>query len=441
MKLAPLSLRVSDLASLWLAILVAFPVRFYSEIIPVFTPIPELSLYIKTLMVLSPFYLLFMNAMGNYSERRGRLTEYEIHNLFRSLAFFYLFCLSMSFFLRSHEFSRVTLILSFFLNFLFCLFLRLLWISVFGRKVSDRVLLIGTNLSMLAEVKKSYEEDFVIHGVESVFVDSKVPEDPANFDRIIIVGGEIDFADLADIMLRTPRSTRIDLIPSYHFFLRHLPFKEAIGMFPVLPLNQQILSGWSTFTKRTLDVWISALFLVLLSPALLLIAACLRFLYGGPDLFRQERVGQNGRPFTIYKFRTMKLEAEKEIAFLLQKEKIPNYKSRNDTRVLGKFGWFLRRTSLDELPQFWNVFQGSMSLVGPRPAPLEFVRNYSSLHKLRLAIPPGMTGLQQIHCRGSESIEEILEYDLRYIRKQSIWFDLVILIRTIPHVLFGRGIH
>jgi exopolysaccharide biosynthesis polyprenyl glycosylphosphotransferase len=439
MKFVPWSLRISDVASLWLGVLIAFQLRFYSEIIPVFTPIPEFSLYVKTLIVLSPFYLLFMNAMGNYAERRGKLTEYEIHNLFRSLAFFYLLCLSLSFFIRSHEFSRVTLILSFFLNFLFCLVLRLIWTSGFSQKVADRVLLIGTNTGMLAEVKKSYEEDF--GGVGSVSLDSRIPSEHTDFDRIIIVGGEIDFADLADMMLHSPRSTRIDLIPSYHFFLRNLPFKESIGIFPVLSLNQQVLSGWSAFTKRTLDVWISALFLVLLSPALLLIAACLRLLFGGPVLFRQERVGQNGRSFTIYKFRTMNLEAETEIASLLEKEKRPNYKSKDDPRVLGKFGRFLRRSSLDELPQFWNVFQGSMSLVGPRPAPLEFVKNYSSVHKLRLAIPPGMTGLQQIHCRGTESMEEILEYDLRYIRKQSLWFDVMILLRTIPHVLFGRGVH
>jgi exopolysaccharide biosynthesis polyprenyl glycosylphosphotransferase len=442
MKGGTWKLRFADLLAFWLAVLTGFYFRFYSDLIPVFTSIPELSLYIKALFLLSPFYVLILGGLGNYPERIYRVSEYEIHNLFRSLGFFFLVCVSLTFFIRSYEFSRITLLLSFFLNFLFVVFFR----SIFARilhhgKVPDRILLIGENSQMLADVKNAFQATPEAGTITGVLQKAELSEITfTGIDRLLIVGGELSYADVADLLLHAPRSVRIDLIPGYHIFLRHLPFYESIGWFPVLPLSHQQLSGWSPFIKRALDICISILFLITTLPFLIVITFTIRMLYGSPVFFRQERVGQNGRPFLMYKFRTMKVDAEQSIASLVTSEKKPNYKWRNDPRVLGQFARFLRRTSLDEIPQFWNVLQGSMSLVGPRPAPLEFVRNYSAVHKLRLAIPPGMTGLQQISCRGSESMDEILQYDLKYIREQSLWLDLVILIKTIPSVLFGKGI-
>ncbi len=432
--------RLTDLLSLWTGVLSAFHFRFYSEFIPVFTPIPDLSLYFAALLVLSPIYLLFMESLGNYQTRTAELSEYEIHNLFRSLIFFYLICLSLSFFIREYEFSRITLVLSFFLTFLSCLILRRLIGRLESPRPADRILLIGANPELLAEVRKAFNDsgtsDVSVHLYQKPF-----SADLSSFDRTVIAGGDIDFADLADLIVNAPPSVRIDLIPGYHLFLRHLPFKESIGLFPVLPLNQQVFTGWSSFTKRTIDVCISGILLLMASPLLLLITAMIRLLYGRPVLFHQSRVGQNGLLFSIYKFRTMKVDAEMELVPVLQSQNPPNYKKKDDPRVLGKFARFLRRTSLDEVPQFWNVLQGSMSLVGPRPAPLEFVRNYSPIHKLRLSVPPGMTGLQQIHCRGAESIDEILQYDMKYLREQSLWLDFIILLKTIPSVLLGKGTH
>jgi exopolysaccharide biosynthesis polyprenyl glycosylphosphotransferase len=435
-------LRVADLLSLWLAVLIGFHFRFYSEVIPVFTPIPKWSLYLNTLLIISPFYVLVLGGLGNHRSRRGKISEYEIHNLFRSLAFFYLLCVSMTFFVRSYEFSRITLILSFFLNFLLSLIFRIILSKMQATSaIPDRVLLVGTNSKMISEIKTFFQQNPGEGTVVEIF-DQEGSTKP-NYDvidRIIIVGGEKEYSDLADLIIHAPQSVRIDLIPAYHLLLRHLPFKESLGLYPVVPLTHQDLSGWNSFAKRSVDICISIVILGILSPFLFLILGVHRLLYGSPVFFRQERVGQNGRLFTMYKIRTMKLEAEQLIAPLVNSEKKPNYKWKDDPRVPGTFARFLRRTSLDEVPQFWNVLEGSMSLVGPRPAPVDFVQHYSAVQKLRLAIPPGMTGLQQIYCRGTDSMDEILRYDMKYIREQSFWLDLVILLKTIPSVVMGRGI-
>lgn len=441
--------RLADLAAFWLALTVGFFLRFHSNIIPIFTDVPDFSLYAISALILSPLYVLLLEALGTYQEAHGKLSESEIQNLYRSHIVFYLTILALTFFVRSYEFSRVTLILTFFLHFLFCIVFRFLLVGYQKRLWSlgiggDRILLIGTDGTLLQEVRDAFRESEPsgYRVVESRLVAGEVvPGATEGIDRIILVGGDWNYNQIADLILETPRRIRIDLIPRYHLFLRHLPFREHVGTFPVLPLNRQILTGWNSFAKRLMDITVSAALLLLFFPILLLTSVVILLRYGRPVLFRQRRVGQNGRLFDIYKFRTMTVDAEQQVAPLVSSGRQANYKWKDDPRVLGAFAWFLRRTSLDELPQFWNVLQGNMSLVGPRPAPLEFVKHYSPFHKLRFAIPPGLTGLQQISCRGSDSMEEILKYDLKYIQQQSLWLDLTILLRTIPALFSGKGVH
>ncbi len=191
--------------------------------------------------------------------------------------------------------------------------------------------------------------------------------------------------------------------------------------------------------KRALDIVGATLALVLLSPLLLGIAALLRLREGPPVLFRQTRVGLHGRPFTLYKFRTMIPDAEARLPDLLALNEIDGqaFKLSNDPR-LTRTGRLLRRTSLDELPQFWNVLRGQMSIVGPRPPLPREVAAYDLWHRRRLSMKPGITGLWQVSARLEEDFDRWVELDLAYIDRWSLWLDLKIMARTIPAMLQGR---
>ena len=191
--------------------------------------------------------------------------------------------------------------------------------------------------------------------------------------------------------------------------------------------------------KRWIDLFVAAVGLVLLSPVFLVIAALIRHSDGSPILFRQVRIGLHGRPFEVIKFRTMTRDAEDryhEVARLAG-SRGPAFKMDGDPRIT-KTGHFLRRTSLDELPQLWNVLRGEMSLVGPRPAPPREVDDYDLWHRRRLSMKPGITGLWQVTARRSNDFDQRAELDLAYIDRWSLGLDFKILARTIPAAFDGR---
>ena len=185
---------------------------------------------------------------------------------------------------------------------------------------------------------------------------------------------------------------------------------------------------------------VSVAALVLLSPALLLVALIVRLDSPGPVLFRQERVGRSGKPFKMFKFRSMVEGADAEQEELARGEEVDGrrFKLRVDPRVT-RVGGFLRRTSLDELPQFYNVVRGEMSLVGPRPALPDEVAHYQEWHKQRLEVVPGITGLWQVSGRSDIPFDEMVLLDVYYIENWSLGLDLRMLLQTVPKVLFGQG--
>ncbi len=194
--------------------------------------------------------------------------------------------------------------------------------------------------------------------------------------------------------------------------------------------------------KRALDVSLSLLALCLLAPLLLLIAALIKLEDGGPVLFSQWRAGLEGRMFRFYKFRSMCVDAESKRGALRaeQKSESPRFKMKRDPRVTRSGRW-LRRYSLDEIPQLWNVVLGDLSLVGPRPALLDEVAEYEPHHHRRLDVCPGVTCTWQVSGRSLVPFEQQVELDLAYIRTRSLRLDMQILLRTVPAVLSGRGAH
>ncbi|MBR6727556.1 MAG: sugar transferase [Clostridia bacterium] len=181
--------------------------------------------------------------------------------------------------------------------------------------------------------------------------------------------------------------------------------------------------------KRFFDLLFSGLGLLILSPFLLIAALLIKILMPGPVFFRQERVGRNGRLFRILKLRTMKVDKQAEA----------NHDFSKDAESRTRFGNFLRRTKIDELPQLINVFKGDMSLIGPRPTVKEQVDAYTDHQRRRLLMRPGMTGLAQVNGNVALTWDERIEYDIRYIDRFSVFLDLRILCKTVLVVLLGEA--
>jgi exopolysaccharide biosynthesis polyprenyl glycosylphosphotransferase len=216
---------------------------------------------------------------------------------------------------------------------------------------------------------------------------------------------------------------------------------EEFDGHPVITHYRGSLDGWAGMAKRGIDVLVSLLALVFISPVLLITAILIRLTSPGPVLFVQKRLGLNKRHFGVYKFRTMVVDAEKRLSEVKHLNEVsgPVFKIKNDPRIT-PVGRLLRKTSIDELPQLWNVVKGDMSLVGPRPLPIRDYEGFSKdWQRRRFSVRPGITCLWQIKGRSAIPFEQWMELDLQYIDKWSLWLDLEILVRTIPAVVKGSG--
>jgi exopolysaccharide biosynthesis polyprenyl glycosylphosphotransferase len=213
---------------------------------------------------------------------------------------------------------------------------------------------------------------------------------------------------------------------------------EPIDGMALFSLRRHRFSRRQRFVKRTLDIGVTSLALIVTAPVMIGIALAIRLTSPGPVLFRQRRVGEQERDFTILKFRTMVVGAHAQRDGLDNEADGLLFKMRRDPRVT-KVGRFLRKTSLDELPQLFNVLRGDMSLVGPRPALPEEAARYAESQRGRLRVKPGVTGLWQVNGRHDLAFEDYVRYDLFYVENWSLTMDLYILAKTIPALLTTRG--
>jgi exopolysaccharide biosynthesis polyprenyl glycosylphosphotransferase len=233
---------------------------------------------------------------------------------------------------------------------------------------------------------------------------------------------------------------KIWLVPDYfHLTLHHAGVNDLAGI-PMLDLRASALNDYQRMAKRTFDLFFTSLFLLPALPIMGLSALAIWLDDRGPILFRQQRVGENGHLFEVYKFRTMVRDAEKMRALVEKTDEQGNliHKTKNDPRVT-RVGSFLRRFSLDEFPQFFNIIRGQMSLVGPRPELPYLVDRYQSWQRKRFAVPQGLTGWWQIHGRSDKPMHLHTEDDLYYVQNYSIWLDIQILTKTVWIILRGKG--
>jgi len=225
-----------------------------------------------------------------------------------------------------------------------------------------------------------------------------------------------------------PLPVRVRIVPERFSMIAARARVENLWGVPLIGIRDPAIVGTDRVIKRAFDLAIGGIGLVILGPAIALIALAISLDDPGPAFVGLDRVGENGREFRMWKFRTMRVGSERERVL----------KSRDDPRVT-RLGRFLRRWSLDEVPNLFNVLVGEMSLVGPRPEQPWIVERYEPWQRKRLAAPPGMTGWWQVNGRSDRPLHENVEYDLYYIQNYSPWLDIAILLRTIPVVLRGRG--
>jgi exopolysaccharide biosynthesis polyprenyl glycosylphosphotransferase len=242
---------------------------------------------------------------------------------------------------------------------------------------------------------------------------------------------------LADLQAR---DVNIWMIPAYyHMAVQRATVEEYAGM-PMLELSQPTLTAYQRVIKRVLDLVIGSFLFLIDLPLMGLVALAIRFEGPGPVMLKQQRVGENGQLFDMLKFRTMIPDADRYLHQIAIENDLgqPVYKTANDPRIT-KTGRFLRRTSLDELPQLWNVLIGDMSLVGPRPELPQLLDQYASWQRIRFTIPQGLTGWWQVNGRSDKPMHLNTEFDLYYIQHHSLLLDLYILVKTIITVLRGEG--
>ncbi|HQG45873.1 MAG TPA: sugar transferase, partial [bacterium] len=210
--------------------------------------------------------------------------------------------------------------------------------------------------------------------------------------------------------------------------------------FPLLEFETFHAKEWQLFIKRIMDLAIASVSLAIFSPVLLLVAVLIKLTSKGPVLFKQTRIGLNGRKFTLYKFRSMVEDAEARKKDLLQQNEMdgPVFKIKRDPRIT-TIGWIIRKTSIDELPQLFNVLMGDMSVVGPRPPLICEVEDYKVWQRRRLSLKPGITCIWQVSGRNKIGFDKWMKMDLEYIDTWSLWLDVKILFKTFFVVLTGYG--
>ena len=316
--------------------------------------------------------------------------------------------------------------------------------SIFVISFVMNLLLIFKVNQLILKVKKKIKKQVIILGKGKVddIVGKKANVERKRIDQIhellkypdideIVVSEKITNAKDLNLLLYLEQKLRVDILFSPLVYLELLP--ERINGNSSVELLSTFVgrqSDFDEFLMRMLDMVASVCILLVLWPAMLLISLLIKLTSSGHVLYKQQRVGKDGKIFTLYKFRTMVQDAEKKVGPILA--------SQNDTRVT-KIGKILRIIRFDELPQLFNVLCGQMSLVGPRPERPYFVKKHKALHELRLAVKPGLTGLAQIRSFYDLKPQHKIKYDYLYIQKRSLMLNLYILTRTLPTIFSRKG--
>ena len=414
------------------------------------------SIYMSALYLIVPGYLILYYSFRLYTPKRVQRTEDEILNIIKANVFGFIVLLATLFMLNSyvaymHDFSRAMLAIFAILNTFNGIIMRAVIRRIlhFFRKKGynqKHILLVGYSRAAEAYIDRIIQNPqwgYIVRGI----LDDSVPRGavykgvkvlgssdnllyslPENkLDEIAVTLSLSDYDRLEEIVSLCEKSgVHTSFIPDYNSLIPGKPYTEDLGGLPVINIRYVPLSNTiNAVAKRTVDILGSLFGLILISPLLLVVAILVKTTSKGPVIFAQERVGLHNRPFKMYKFRTMRVQEASE-------EK-KGWTTKNDPRVT-KVGRFLRKTSIDELPQLFNILIGDMSLVGPRPERPQYVEKFKEeipRYMIKHQVRPGLTGWAQINgYRGDTSIRKRIEYDIYYIENWSMSLDVKILFLT-----------
>ena len=452
-----LLLPAGDAAAVALAVISAYYARFLLEVVPVRYGVPEIRYYAAAIPVIAAVYMLAMNYAGLYISSVARARIDSFFKVSAAVIAGTVVLLSATFFIRSFTFSRVVMVFLMVLAVAYIYIWRLVYralsdaLSRRGLITSSILVLGATKVSamLIERLGRDLSAGFRIAGVAddrlkkgSSFAGVKVlgrARDAGelikrtNADEVFIGLNDYSRKETAELIMSNDGVRFMIASDILGLMTKTIEYDEMFGI-PVfsvkeLPLNKPV----NRFVKRAADIIGSLAGIILLSPVLVCLALLVKLSSPGPVLYSQERVGRNNKNFMMYKFRSMRADAESKTG--------PKWASENDPRRTA-IGTFMRKTSLDELPQLFNILLGDMSIVGPRPERPNFVKEFSKTiprYLERHRVKSGLTGWAQVHgLRGNTSLEERINYDLYYIENWSLWLDIKIVIKTALEVFHHK---
>jgi len=443
-----LVLAASDAIMVFLAFLAAYTIRFHSGWIPLVHEVPPLTWYTQPLAIVVLIYLLFFRSVGLYALEQVRYLRTEFGRVAHGTTLASITLMALSFLYRDTSYSRVVVALAWGLTTCLVIVGRLgvcRWL-IRSQPVL-RLLIIGTGptAAQLAARIQGQEGYRIIGAIRSPGTQAVLPGIPLlgemddlpawvgrrTADEVIVAEPALSRAQVMALINQCEQAlVQFRMVPDTLELLTTQSGAHHLDGIPFLGLRESPLNDpWNRFAKRALDLTVAITGLLLTAPLWGLVAWAVRRDSPGPTLYLQKRIGQDGRSFTIVKFRTMRVGAEAETG--------PVWTTPEDARCT-RVGRWLRRWNLDELPQLLNVLRGDMSLVGPRPERPHFVRQFKQeipRYMARHRIRSGITGWAQVHgFRGDTSIETRTQYDLYYLEHWSLWLDCKILWRSLTAV-------
>jgi exopolysaccharide biosynthesis polyprenyl glycosylphosphotransferase len=440
-----------------IAVIISFCLSY--QIVGHFIELYEFRNYFWMFLIFIALFTSTMNLYNMYNKLTFTYYDRIIRNVFNSVIIATLSILLMIYFQTGLSYSR-----NFFFTFIIISFLLIIsfrtYFTYSKKRVSGlrkRVLVVGVqhviekfeyyvqktnvNIDIIGYVELNQENPLTNSPVLGKIINLEQILRESVVDEVIFAIGDKQVTSIEDhVALCENMGVTSRLVLDLYSLSVSKSHFTGIGTLPMLTLHTVSLNDFQLYFKRILDLIGSLVGILITAFLFIFLYPLIKLDSKGPVLFAQKRVGINGRVFNIYKFRTMQIDAEQQKQKLMKENKVDGgymFKMNNDPRVT-RIGQFLRRTSLDELPQFINIFLGHMSLVGTRPPTLDEVNRYETHHYRRISIKPGLTGMWQITGRSEiTNFDQVVKLDTEYIDQWSIWLDIKIIIKTI-FVVFNR---
>ncbi|OGR94720.1 MAG: hypothetical protein A2902_04965 [Elusimicrobia bacterium RIFCSPLOWO2_01_FULL_64_13] len=449
----PLISALSDAAVVYASFWLAFQLRFHYEpftrVFPITKGVPPWHFYHDALQIVVPLWVLVFALFGNLYRKRFHDAADEFMAVAKGVILGTTLIIAATFLYRHYEYSRLVMAASFFFSIALLFLSRESWKLaagfLFGKMISrEKVFILGEGRGIETVVRQLGKEPHIqpraFPSREVEAARSALGEGEAV--REIFIAGNLLGNDRVQALLdeAEDRGIEIKILPDFlEMRMGEISVDDSLRI-PILHLKPLSLHGLRYASKRFFDVSVSIIIVTVLF--LPFLAVCLLIVLDsrGPVFFRQERVGFKEKRFFCLKFRTMRRDAEE----LLKKMDLPSFrggpafKMRDDPRIT-RVGRWLRRFSLDELPQIWNVLKGEMSLIGPRPQVLKEAEGNPDWARKRYRVLPGITGLWQVSGRADLEYEDMMRLDIYYLEEWSPGLDLKILLKTLPVILGGRG--